>query len=59
MDFGDVVVHIFKHDIREHYAIEKLWGDAPRVRLPGERPERSSPVRSPVKPRTSRVRHEG
>lgn len=40
MDFGDVVVHIFRSDIREHYGLEKLWGDAKRVRLP--RPENSA-----------------
>jgi ribosome-associated protein len=34
MDFGDVVTHIFRADIRAHYGLEKLWGDAKRVRLP-------------------------
>jgi ribosome-associated protein len=28
LDYGDVVVHIFKTDKREHYGIEDLWGDA-------------------------------
>lgn len=28
LDFVDVVVHIFKRDIRSYYNIEKLWGDA-------------------------------
>jgi ribosome-associated protein len=28
LDYFDVVVHIFKKDIREFYNIEKLWGDA-------------------------------
>ncbi|MCE7964077.1 ribosome silencing factor [Nitrospirales bacterium NOB] len=37
MDFGDVVVHVFQKDIREHYALERLWGDAGQVRLPEER----------------------
>ncbi len=36
LDFGTVVVHIFKKDIREFYALEHLWGDAQRVALPFE-----------------------
>lgn len=28
MDYGNVVVHIFRKDRREFYALEKLWGDA-------------------------------
>lgn len=28
LDYFDVVVHVFKKDIREFYNIEKLWGDA-------------------------------
>ena len=28
LDYGDVVVHIFKTDKREYYGIEDLWGDA-------------------------------
>ena len=27
MDFGDVVVHLFSPDIREHYDLEELWSD--------------------------------
>ena len=28
LDFTDVVVHVFKKDKREFYALEELWGDA-------------------------------
>ena len=28
LDFVDVVVHIFRTDVRQHYGIEDLWGDA-------------------------------
>ncbi len=31
LDFGDVVVHVFYHPVREFYDIESLWIDAPRV----------------------------
>jgi len=32
MDYNDVMIHIFHPDLREHYALEQLWGDAKRVR---------------------------
>ena len=56
MDFGDVVVHIFLKDIREHYALEKLWADAKAVRLPPERPLRPPALTRPVAVRTPRSR---
>lgn len=33
LDFGDCVVHVFYHATREHYDLEGLWIDAPRVTL--------------------------
>ncbi len=27
-DYGDVIVHIFYHEIRQRYSLERLWGDA-------------------------------
>ncbi len=30
-DFLDVVVHIFLPSVREFYALEELWSDAPRL----------------------------
>jgi ribosome-associated protein len=32
LDYFDVIVHIMRTDVREHYDLEGLWGDAPRVR---------------------------
>jgi ribosome-associated protein len=33
MDLNDVIVHIFQPDVREHYDLERLWSDAPRIDL--------------------------
>jgi ribosome-associated protein len=33
LDYGDFVVHVFLHAAREHYDLEGLWNDAPRVPL--------------------------
>jgi ribosome-associated protein len=41
IDYGDFVVHIFSPEFRAFYALEDIWGDAPRLDwqvLPGERP---------------------
>ena len=32
LDYFDVIVHIMRTDVREHYDLESLWGDAPRVK---------------------------
>lgn len=31
VDYGDVVVHLFLKDVRDHYELESNWGDAQRV----------------------------
>lgn len=33
IDFGDVVVHLFDRDTRSYYDLERLWLDAPPVKL--------------------------
>jgi len=44
LDYGDVIMHIFYHPIRDFYDLERLWSDAPKVELP--------PARKPRKPRS-------
>jgi len=32
MDYVDVIIHIMRSDTRQHYDLEGLWSDAPRLR---------------------------
>src|SRR5437879_141050 len=32
LDYFDVIVHVMRHDVRDRYDLETLWGDAPRVK---------------------------
>ncbi len=31
IDFGDFIVHVFTEEKRAYYALDALWGDAPRI----------------------------
>jgi ribosome-associated protein len=31
LDYGDFIVHLFTEERRTYYALEALWGDAPRL----------------------------
>jgi ribosome-associated protein len=33
IDGGDVIVHVFVREAREHYDLDRLWGDAPKIAL--------------------------
>ena len=41
LDYFDVIVHVMRADVREHYDLEGLWGDAPRLR-PRRTPAKSA-----------------
>ena len=45
MDFFDVIVHIMRADVRKHYDLEGLWGDAKPVK-----------AAKPAKPRKKTVK---
>lgn len=32
LDYFDVIVHVMRTDVREHYKLEDLWGDAPELK---------------------------
>ncbi|OHD64770.1 MAG: ribosome silencing factor [Spirochaetes bacterium RBG_13_51_14] len=31
LDFNELIVHIFTHELREYYQLERLWGDATEI----------------------------
>lgn len=33
LDFGAVIVHVFHHQTRKFYSLERLWGDAKIIKL--------------------------
>jgi ribosome-associated protein len=41
LDFFDVIVHLMRTDVRAHYNLEGLWGDAPKLK-----PRRKSRAKS-------------
>jgi ribosome-associated protein len=46
LDYGDFVVHVFLHAAREHYDLEGLWNDAPRIPIEVPPDARISPSES-------------
>ena len=44
IDYGDFVVHIFSGEARAYYALEEIWGDAPRLDWQDPSDPRSSPA---------------
>ena len=33
VDLGDLILHVFQQSVREHYDLERLWSDAPRLEV--------------------------
>lgn len=52
MDYSDVIVHIFKDEIREFYQLERLWSDAPSLEI--QDIERKFKKQPPLKGRKKR-----
>jgi ribosome-associated protein len=45
LDYFDVIVHVMRADVREHYKLEDLWGDAPQLKV--------KKLRAPRKPKSA------
>jgi ribosome-associated protein len=49
LDYVDVVVHVFKKDVRPFYNLERLWGDAKLIPVedtpPAPKVQESAPVK--------------
>lgn len=45
MDFNSVIVHIFNHQERDYYRLERLWADGTnRIPLPFDKAEEDTPT---------------
>ena len=57
LDYSDVVVHVFKRDVRPFYNLERLWGDAELIPISDTPPEAPKRKTSPTKrPRAGTVK---
>ena len=36
IDYGDVIVHIFRDEVRRYYDLDELWNAAPSLEIPDE-----------------------
>ena len=55
LDYIDVVVHIFKREMREFYNLEKLWGDAPVIEVEDPALKKAEPVKGKKTVRKTRT----
>lgn len=33
LDYGDIVVHVFNQEMRDYYALERIWNDAKKIKF--------------------------
>lgn len=59
IDYGDFVVHIFSAEGRGYYALEEIWGDAPRLDWQADGPQARPAGTAPSTPREPDARRDG
>ena len=60
IDLFDVMIHLFREDVRSHYGLENLWKDAVEISVPHEvlavsKPKPARPKKSPARAKKSRA----
>ncbi|MEJ6019203.1 ribosome silencing factor [Corynebacterium sp. H113] len=35
LDYGSVVIHVFREEERDYYGLDRLWSDCPRIEVEG------------------------
>jgi len=48
LDLFDVVAHIFDESARQFYNLDRLWADAPEIKLPAKKKNVSRKTRKPA-----------
>lgn len=46
LDYFDVMVHLMRADVRKHFDLEGLWGDAPRLKPRKRRVRKAAAVKA-------------
>jgi ribosome-associated protein len=56
LDYVDVVVHVFKRDVRSFYNLERLWGDAAMIPVEDAPPAPRAAASTRKRPRKTAAR---
>ena len=49
LDFADLIVHVFQREVRDDYALERLWADAAVIALAGASERKAAPAKNVVR----------
>ena len=49
LDFADLIVHVFQREVRDDYALERLWADAAVIALAGAGERKAEAKAAPAK----------